>query len=137
MGGKCLKKKFRNRHETNEILLQSNLLESINSTFNTNSKIYFNIINKKIENFYHNNRQKKPIKSMCLDMKDFESNSSKRKSSLTYDEKFCDWKNFLLKYLEGQQQEKGLKWTMDLIKYNNLFIVGLLKKNHLHLKTNI
>jgi hypothetical protein len=137
MGGKCLKKKLRKRHESNQLLLQSNLLESINSSFKTNSKIYFNIINKKIENFYYNNRQENPIKSLCLDIKDFESNPSERKSSLSNEENLCDWKNFLLKYLEGLQQEKGLKWALELIKYNYLIIIGLSKKNHSHLKINI
>ena len=114
MGGNCLKNK-KNLKENGQILLQENVIEIINKTYNDHSKIYFNIINEKLKDFYKHNRNDQMNVSMTLDKKDFNTISSANKASIILKESTLNWKDYILKYLHKQAKKEN-KWAENLIK---------------------
>lgn len=77
-------------------------------------KEYFKLIRYRLRRFYEENQNNQFNISLCLDKKDFNSTSSAKKISINPSQKFIYWKDYLLNYL-NKQQNRGFIWASELI----------------------
>ena len=114
MGGKCSKSRSKAR-ENMEKLIEARFLDIINKDYKDNHRVYFEIMNEKLRNFYNDNRKNQMKISLSLDKKDFSSISSAKKFSINSSEEILHWKEYLLKYLD-KKSKKSCKWCFELSK---------------------